>query len=149
MSWNIAKVQMKCRSACFQCWTTTALAVWGNRVTLSPSAEKSASPSHSLFLSLYNPCFTDLPLALVPCETNLPGIRCLLPLCFSIAGGGRGDRAGTVSTVSTLVFRVHVEAKTRHIWNKTPWHLLTVVILLSTATAPHKWSNVPQTISSP
>lgn len=65
-------------------------------MTLSPSAEKSASPSPSLFLSLYNPCFSelfDLPLALVPCETNLPCIRCLLPLCFSIAGRERGEQS--------------------------------------------------------
>ena len=31
-----------------------------------------------------------------------------------------GNRAGVVSTVSTLSFGVHVEAKTRNIWNKTP-----------------------------
>lgn len=51
------------------------------------------------------------------------------------------NRAGALSTVSTLFFIVGVEAERRNIWNKTPvfsCHLMTFIILLSRLIALHK-----------
>lgn len=121
-NWNIAKLRMKHRSACSQCWATTAPGTKGNRewhfLHLTGRMHLLSVVSHPwLYTILVFHCeLLALPLALEHGETlyslpSAPGSKCSW-------WRKRGLALGLFLQGVHRFFRVCVEAKIRNTWNK-------------------------------
>lgn len=94
MNWNVAKFRLKHRSACLQCWVSTAPVLKADQEWHFLHFMRKM---HLLHLIVFHPhlipslshCqLLDLPLAPSHCETSLHSICCCLPpLCIGRAAG--------------------------------------------------------------